>query len=255
MQVNWSREMLLGALCVGAIACGPENGKEANVIVAMDQIVSASLQSQPEIVVPNYFGVKVMGVSLRYVADPTNTNSAPEYESGIYLNPTGCTNGGKTETEKDGKKYEYYQPPGPDSCDATQMQYVDFAQDIDAVNAELGAGLYPVIPGVYNQATICFSAIYGVRVDDHMAATQDLNTAGETTTPFGCQNTILEGFEVGESEYATVELNYDLSVNSVQIERESVTGPSRSECYASETEDGTYVCTNGLLPQPEAFKW
>lgn len=243
--------ILLGLIFSFLFACGPENGKEGEVTLAManQSTTLALLDEDDGSVVPDYFGLKVMQASLRYVEDINDTNAAPVYESAFYLNPTGCGAVEKTTTEKDDKEYEYYQPAGPNQCDAANMSLIDFARPTSEVNAELNAGQYPVIPGVYNKVTICFSSIYGVRVDDHQTAIAEIDTAGDTVTPFGCQDTVLENFEILEGERATVSLEYNLAESSVVVVENDY-----GTCTPSETTDNTYVCINGLNPTPYATK-
>ena len=240
-------------LCYFVVSCGPEDGKEALVRVEVANTTSLALANN---VTPSYFGLKVFGVSLRKVADPTNPSAAPEYESGIYVAPTGCTNGGKSEFEKDDKLYEYYQPPGPHTCTAADMAYVDFARDAAVVNEELAAGNYPVIPGVYNQATICWMSLHSLAVTGHIESPVEVDIASATNSKAGCVDTILENFVVNEGETATVRLDYDLSDGAVAWTDSIATyaDGSGTGCVESETESGRYFCINGLTVTPIGVK-
>ena len=220
------------------IGCGEEDGDSGKVIMQMANQTASSLQGESNNQTPSYFGLKIMAVSLRYVADTADTSAAPLYESGIYLAPSGCTNGGKSEIEKDDKKYEYYQPPGPDYCDATEMEYFDLALPSDEVNSAINAAQYPVVPGVYNQVSICFSSYYSFKVDDYMSVSSELNIASDTTSEFGCENQVLENFEISEGESAIISLDYDLSAGAlVATESPSAQGDGNASCVASTTYD------------------
>ncbi len=238
-------------------SCGPEDGDSAKVKLAVANSTSTSLNlTATNSVVPSYFGVKVFSVSLRKVADPTDSSASPEYESGIYVAPSGCSNGGKSDVERDGKKYEYYQPPGPDACTVSEMVEVDFARATEVVNEELAAGDYPVVPGEYNQATICWMSVYGLAVEGHIENKVAVDTTSPTTTSSGCVDTVLEGFTVSEGESATVRLDYDLAdnvVTSIQNIGAYADGLGTG-CAESETEEGTYFCINGLNPTPIGVK-
>ena len=255
ITLKLSSKLLAVSIMSVAISCGEENGDSGVVVMQMTNQTTTALQGGANNQNPSYFGLKIMSVSLRYTADLNDSNASPVYESGIYIAPTGCTNGGKSDIERDGKKYEYYQPPGPDFCTTSEMEYVDLARTTEEVNATINAAQYPVLPGEYNQVTICFASTYSFAVEEYLTASSELNISSDTISEFGCEDKVLENFQIAEGETATVSLDYDLANGAIiATEVPTAHASGSTNCVESDKVTGTYICLNSLNPTPSASK-
>lgn len=213
-------------------ACSKEKGKgsSGNARLTLENqgtsLAAADIQSNT----PNYFGVKLIAVSLQTDDDVSSTG----HGSSIYLNPA-CGDATLKSTIDD-KEYTYVGIP---SCSTDQIpEFFNLARSSDEVNAELNSQALPVLPGTYKFVRV--SLCQGTpTVPNVRFGLEALDSTLEIIYP-GCSVSSIEmdpPLVVNSGDNIVVNLAYDLEGIITSSE-----GASGSHCEAG--SDGLTHCVS-----------
>jgi len=180
-----------------------EDGDSTYAKLSVDHAAASGLVQADGTYTPTVLGLQLIGVRIMTELDSTQS-PAPV----IWYNPE-CGSATTTETEIDGKIYEYTQSPG---CDLSKLQsYFDFARPSAEVNAELNSQPNKVYPHTYKYVSISWCA--GETVTDNIQFQADGMTEPAFVGSGGCGSMSAEAvppIDIGEGDSITVSLNYSI---------------------------------------------
>lgn len=194
--------IVLAALAFAACEKKKEEGDSTYAQLAVANSSTLRL-TQAGTYTPSVFEVKLIDVRIMQELDSTK-HPAPV----IWYN-SECGTSSTTETEVDGKTYEYTQSPG---CDIDKItNYFDFARPTEEVNAELNSQPNKVYPETYKFVSMawCESA----SPTDNVRFQADGMSEPLAGGSGGCGTISAEAvppLEIGEGDTVTISLDYSI---------------------------------------------
>lgn len=204
-----NRRLIFGLLLLGLLnACGEKEkdkkGDSTYAKLAVANATIAGLSTEPNTFTPTVLGLQLVDVRIMTELD-TKNNPAPV----IWYNPE-CGTATTTETEIDGKLFEYTQSPG---CDLSKLTtYFDFARPTAQVNSELNSQPNKVYPATYKYVSISWCA--GETVTDNVKFQADGMSEPAFVGSGSCGTMSAEAVPalvVSEGETVTISLDYSIS--------------------------------------------
>lgn len=227
------------ALAFFVTACDKEKDKGTATFakLAVANSTAAALTEDGATFTPTVLGLQLIDVRIMQELDSTQ-HPAPI----IWYNPE-CGSATTTNTEVDGKTYEYTQSPG---CDLSKITtYFDFARPTADVNAELNSQPNKVYPETYKFVSITWCA--GETPTDNVKFQADGMTEPAFVGSGGCGQISSEAVPplvIAEGETITISLDYSI---------EGIVGPTGNGCWTS-TDGATVRCINVPQFSPSATK-
>lgn len=216
-------KVILGVIAAAVVvsACGKDEKKKGNSTYANLAVANSTnlhLTTAENKFTPTLLEMKLIDVRVLQELDTTK-HPAPI----IWYNPE-CGTATSSETEVDGKTYEYTQSPG---CDITKItKYFDFARTSTEVNAELNSQPNKVYPAAYKYVTVTWCA--GDIPSDNVRFQASGMSAPHAISSGSCGTISAEAvppLTIAEGESVTISLNYSIA--------DSVSSEGSSGCWTS----------------------